>query len=254
MNATQDLHSRRAVITGGAAGIGRAIAQRLASLGADIVLIDLEQALSASSVPDDWRSRAVDVGAADSLSTQRKIAEELGTVDILVANAGVVPPWRRVAELDAAEWQRVMAINSWGVAASLGAFTPALAASGRGSAIVMASINGYRAHPSQVLYTASKHAVVGIMRAAALDLGSQGIRVNALAPGPVATEALLQRIETRAAAGGPEPSAALAAMSADTALGRMVTVEDIANAAAWLAGDGAAGTTGIILPIEAGLS
>ncbi|MEM1187991.1 MAG: SDR family oxidoreductase [Pseudomonadota bacterium] len=254
MQTDQDLSGRRAVITGGAAGIGRAIAERLAALGADIVILDLERGFNANTLPDDWHRRAVDVGGTDSLAAQRAIADDLGPIDILVANAGVVPPWRRVAELDADEWQRVMAINTWGVAASLGAFTPSLAASGRGSAIVMASINGYRAHPAQVLYTASKHAVIGIMRAAALDLGGQGIRVNALAPGPVATDALRQRIETRAAAGGPELSEALTAMSADTALGRMVTVEDVANAAAWLAGDGAAGTTGVVLPIEAGLS
>jgi NAD(P)-dependent dehydrogenase (short-subunit alcohol dehydrogenase family) len=249
----QALHGRRAVVTGGASGLGLAIARKFASLGARISIIDLAPALDSADLPGAWQTHGLDLAARDSLEQQAAIAAELGTVDIVVANAGVVPPWRRVTELDAGEWQSVMAINTWGVASTLGAFAGALQASGHGSAIVMASINGYRAHPAQVLYTASKHAALGIMRAAALDLGRQGIRVNALAPGPVATEALLTRIRQRATRGGPEPQDALAAMAGETALGRMVTTDDIANAAAWLASDASAGTTGVILPIEAGL-
>src|SRR5687767_2840476 len=102
-----------------------------------------------------------------------------------------------------------MRLNVWAVASTLGAFAEGLSASGGGSAIVMASINGYRAHPKQVLYTASKHAVIGIMRSAALDLGPRGVRVNALAPGPVATGALRERIRARQAAGGPDERLAL---------------------------------------------
>ncbi|MEE4277280.1 MAG: SDR family oxidoreductase [Halieaceae bacterium] len=253
MPQTTDLDGRQAVITGGAAGLGLAIARRFAAMGAAITLIDLEAAFASASIPNEWHCHAIDLGADDSLGRQTAVAEACERVDIVVANAGVVPPWRRVAELDAAEWQRVMAINSWGVAATLGAFSGALAASGRGSAIVMASINGYRAHPEQVLYTASKHAAIGVMRSAALDLGPRGVRVNALAPGPVATAALRERIEGRARAGGPEPETALASMRAETALGRMVTEDNVADAAAWLASDASAGTTGVVLPVEAGL-
>ena len=117
----------------------------------------------------------------------------------------------------------------------------------------MASINGYRAHPEQVLYTASKHAVIGVMRAAALDLGPDGIRVNALAPGAIATEALLGRVAERHAAGGPSPEAALAALSAETALRRLATEQDVAGVAHFLASDASAGMTGSVLPVEAGL-
>lgn len=253
-NLNRALNERRAVITGGASGLGLAIARKLASLGARISIIDLAPALNRADLPAEWQTHALDLGADDSLERQTVIAAGLGTVDVVVANAGVVPPWRRVTELDGVEWQSVMAINTWGVASTLGAFAGALGASDHGSAIVMASINGYRAHPAQVLYTASKHAAIGIMRAAASDLGRQGTRVNALAPGPVATEALLARIRRRAASGGPEPQEALAAMADETALGRMVTEDDVASAAAWLASDASAGTTGVVLPIEAGLA
>jgi NAD(P)-dependent dehydrogenase (short-subunit alcohol dehydrogenase family) len=253
MPNTQDLTGRHAVITGGASGLGLEIARILALAGAAITVVDLASALDAAPLPPVWRTAAIDLAADDSLTRLAELADTLGTVDIVIANAGVVPPWRRVAELDAAEWQRVMAVNSWGVAATLGGFSTALARSRSPAVVIMASINGYKAHPQQVLYTASKHAVIGIMRAAALDLGQHNIRVNALAPGPIATAALEQRISMRHAGGGPDLATALASMDADTALGRIATPEQVANAALWLASDASAGITGIVLPVEAGL-
>jgi NAD(P)-dependent dehydrogenase (short-subunit alcohol dehydrogenase family) len=120
--------------------------------------------------------------------------------------------------------------------------------------VLTASINGYRAHGEQILYTATKHAVVGLTRAAALDLGQRGVRVNALAPGPIATEALQGRIRSRHAAGGPALDEALAAFAGQTALGRMATEADVAAAALLLACDLSAGVTGTILPVECGLA
>lgn len=251
MAETGDLAGRVAVVTGAGGGFGRAIGERLQRSGARIVAVDVEAALGA--LPGDWEGHAVDLGADDAAVALGRIGAALGTVDIVVANAGLVPPWRGVDALDAAEWQRVMAVNVWGVAVTLGAFVPAMARSEHASAVVMASINGYRAHPKQVLYTASKHAVIGVMRAAALDLGAKGIRVNALAPGPVATGALMGRLAKRHAEGQPSPDEMLAAMAAETALGRMVTAEDVANAAHFLASDASAGMTGMVLPVEAGL-
>lgn len=251
MGDTQDLTGRLAVVTGAARGLGRAIAERLARAGVAIVAVDLPAALGA--LPNDWRAEALDLTDADAQARLGALARALGRVDVVVANAGLVPPWRGMAELDAAEWQRVMTVNVWGVAVTIGAFADALAASGRGSAIAMASINGYRAHPKQVLYTASKHAVIGVVRAAALDLGPRGVRVNALAPGPVATEALLARVEARHRAGGPLPQDALAALAREAALRRLATPEDVAQVAHFLASDASAGMTGAVFPIEAGL-
>jgi len=251
---TLNLSGRRAVVTGGAAGLGYAIAQKLADAGADITVIDIEPSLSRAQMSDNWDVATIDLAAPDSIERLRQLADRLQRVDIVVANAGIVPPWRRVAELDPLEWEKVMAVNTWGVAATLAGLSPALAKSGHGSVIVMASINGYKAHPSQTLYTASKHAVIGIMRSAALDLGKDHIRVNALAPGPVATEALAQRIDHRHASGGPDPDTAFAELDAQTALGQIVSPVQVANAALWLASDASLGVTGIVLPVEAGLS
>lgn len=231
MAVDTDLTGRRAVVTGGCTGLGRAIADRLAKAGAAITVLDLPEALTLADLPAGYARFAVDLGAP-----------------------GCQAAMRGVADLDPAEWARVMAVNVWGVAATLGAFSSAMARSGRGSAVVMASINGYRAHPQQMLYTASKHAVVGVMRSAALELGPAGIRVNALAPGPVATDALLGRLADRHERGGPTPDGALADLAGATALRRIVTPDQVAQTALWLASDAAAGITGIVVPVEAGLA
>lgn len=251
MVMTQDLGGRKAVVTGAAQGLGRAIAERLEQAGASIVALDLPDRLDA--IPPNWRAVAMDLAAPSAQDDLRNLADSLGPVSVLVANAGLVPPWRGIDALDAAEWQRVMAVNVWGVAISLGAFAAGLAASGHGSAVVMASINGYRAHPKQVLYTASKHAAIGVMRAAAQDLGPRGVRVNALAPGPIATDALVGRMALRAAAGGTPVAEAMADMAAGTMLGRFATPQDVANLACFLATDAAAALTGHVFPVEAGL-
>ena len=246
------LKGRVAVVTGAARGLGRAIAERLAQAGAAIVAVDLAHAMK--DVPAGWQLAPIDLSDDTADAALADLAARLGTVDIVVANAGLVPPWRGLDALDRAEWDKVMRVNTWGVAATIGAFAAALERSGRGSVIAMASINGFTAHPKQVLYTASKHAVIGITRAAALDLGPRGIRVNALAPGPIATAALLARLDARHAEGGPAPDVALQGLAVDAALGRLATPEDVANVAHFLASDASAGMTGVILPVEAGLA
>ncbi len=249
-----ELDGRLAVVTGGSRGLGRAIAHRLAGAGARIVVVDLDRAIAESTLPGEWEALPIDIGAADSAARLRALGDRVGKVDIVIANAGVVPPWRRTEELDAAEWQRASDINVWGVAATLSGLAPAMRRAGRASAVLMASINGFKAHPRQMLYTATKHAVVGIMRAAALDLGPDGIRVNAIAPGPIATEALKSRVATRHEAGGPAPHDAFAQLAAGNALGRLATEAEVAEAAFWLASDGSSGVTGQLLPVEAGMA
>ncbi len=251
MAKDETLNGRIAVVTGAARGLGRAIAERLAQAGASIVAVDVPGAFA--EVPAGWRVEAIDLSDDAADAALKRLAADLGTVDIVVANAGIVPPWRGMDALDRAEWDRVMRVNVWALAATIGAFALAMERSGRGSVIAMASINGYKAHPKQVLYTASKHAVIGIVRAAALDLGPRQIRVNALAPGPIATEALVQRIEARHRAGGPAPVIALQDLADGSALGRLATPQDVANAAHFLASDASAGMTGVVLPVEAGL-
>lgn len=247
------MKGRRALITGGANGLGRAIGERLVECGAAITIVDLDSAIAAADLPADWSAESVDLTAADAEARLTLIADRFGALDILIANAGVVPPWRRISELDRQEWQAVFNVNVWGAALCLKVFSAALKRATNGTAILMASINGYRAHPDQALYTASKHAVIGLMRAAALDMGRDNIRVNALAPGPVATDALLSRLEARHQTGAQQPAEALRILVEGTALGQIATEDMVANAALFLASDLSAGITGTVLPVECGL-
>ncbi|MCX7322957.1 MAG: SDR family NAD(P)-dependent oxidoreductase [Hyphomicrobiales bacterium] len=247
------LHGRRALVTGAARGLGAAIGRAFCDAGAEVAALDHPSALAA---PGAWQGAlALACDVTDPAGVEQAIteaADSLGGLDIVVANAGLVPPWRQTEELDFAEWDAVMAVNVRGVAATVAHAVPHLKTRG-GAIILMASINAMVSHPRQMLYTASKHAVLGIMRAAALDLGRYGIRVNALAPGPVATEALIGRLHQRASEGGPPPDEALSAFAAQTPLGRMASEDDVARAALFLASELASGLTGRVLPVDAGL-
>ncbi len=248
------LAGKVALITGGSRGLGQAIASCFSACNATGAIVDLPAQIAAASLPEGFVAIAGDV--TDELSLKSAIdatVARFGRLDIVVANAGLVPPWRETEALDMAEWDGVMAVNVRGVAATLKHAVPALKAAGGGSIVVMASINAYLAHPRQMLYTASKHAVLGIVRAAAPDLGRFSIRVNGIAPGPIATDALIGRIRQRAQT-GPGETEALAALAKDTALGRLATAEEVAKAALFLASDLSSGITGELLPVDAGLA
>lgn len=248
---TGTLDGRTALVTGGAAGLGQVISRQLAGAGAAGLVLDIEDRCPA--LPPGWDSVQGDVTReGDVAAAVARIAERFGRLDIVVANAGVVPPWRETAGIDLDEWDRVFAINVRGVMATIRHSVPLLR-DGGGSIVVMGSLNSRRAHPQQCLYTATKHAVLGIVRSVALDLGRYGIRVNAVGPGPVATRALTDRIRNRARQGGPAVEEALAQYAAETALGAIVTAEDVARCVLFLASDASAGVTGQILPVDAGL-
>jgi 3alpha(or 20beta)-hydroxysteroid dehydrogenase len=163
-----------------------------------------------------------------------------------------VPPWRGLTGFDADEWDNVMRVNVAGVASAL---AHAIASLQDGAAVVaVASLNSWRGDANIPAYAASKHAVLGIVRSAALELGRRGIRVNAIAPGPIATEALLERMETRARERGIPVAQALAGAAEMTALGRMATVEEVARVALFLSTDLSSGVTGHMVPVDGGLA
>jgi len=250
MNAL--LENRVALVTGAATGLGNRIMQVMAEAGASGCGLDI--AAHDGNVPAGWEMMAGDVTDEDDIaSTVNALRERYGRLDIVIANAGIVPPWSDTAQIELDEWDQVFAVNVRGVIATLKHVVPLMSERG-GSIVAMGSLNSRRAHPLQCAYTASKHAVLGIVRSAALDLGRHGIRVNALGPGPVATRALRDRVQQRAVDGGPSADDALAALGADSALGRMVSEDDVARAALFLASDLSDGITGQILPVDGGLA
>ena len=180
-----------------------------------------------------------------------RVKERFGRLDTVVANAGLVPPWHDTEAIDLGEWDRAFAVNARGVVATIKHAVPRMKPGG--AIIAMGSTNSWQGHGKQAAYVASKHAVLGIVRAAARDVGRHGIRVNALCPGPIATDALLGRIRRRAETGGASVDETLRRY-ADTPLGRMPTVKDVAGAALFLASDLSSGITGQLIPVDAGAS
>jgi NAD(P)-dependent dehydrogenase (short-subunit alcohol dehydrogenase family) len=225
------------LVTGGASGIGAAVVERFAREGATGLVLDLGE----SPV---WPTKRVDVRDETAL----RAALDDASFDVVVAAAGIVPPWSPIADLDLTRWDDVFAVNARGVAATL---KHARVKDG-GAIVVVASLNAWRGDPNLAAYVASKHAALGIVRAAALDLGRRGVRVNAVAPGPIATQALLDRMRRREQAGGLTVDEALAAAAQGTALGRIATAEEVADAVHFLAG--ATGITGHLLPVDAGIA
>jgi NAD(P)-dependent dehydrogenase (short-subunit alcohol dehydrogenase family) len=238
------LDGKTVAVTGGARGLGAGIVRRFAAEGARGTVLDL---LAAADVPAGWTSAAVDV--RDDAAVAAALAVE-GPIDVLVAAAGIVPGWRTTAELGIDEWDEVFRVNVRGMASAM---KHAQVVDG-GAIVAIGSLNSWRGDPNIASYVASKHAVLGLVRSAALDLGRRGIRVNALGPGPIATEALLDRMLTRERERGIPVEEALAAAARQTALGRMATIDEVAAAALFLASDLSSGITGHLLPVDAGFA
>ena len=269
-----NLSGKVALVTGAAGkdGLGRAIALRLAREGANLAVNDLDRAKSRRGSLDDVMAeiRALgrntlgiyaDVTIADQV--ERMVADTLdhfGRIDILVNNAGAPAGEDRVPVVDLEEsaWDLVQSVNVKGVFLCSRAVARALIAQGQGGKIInISSQAGKQGIPCYAAYCASKFAVCGFTQALAHELGSHGINVNAICPGLLATE----RIDDMAAALAPagiSPAAHRQAMiehaTNNAVLGRMATVDDIANMAAFLASDQSEFLTGLSLSVTGGAS
>jgi NAD(P)-dependent dehydrogenase (short-subunit alcohol dehydrogenase family) len=247
------LQGKVAVVTGPGAGNGRAIARAFAAEGANVVIGDLDEAAAtetAKLIGDRALALRADVSrAADCKRLVEAAVERFGALQVLVNNAGI---WRSgtVEETSEEDWDALMAVNVKGVFLCSKFAVPAIAAAGGGSIIHLCSLAGITATAGSVLYTASKHAVVGMTKAMALDHARQGIRVNALCPGLIDT-ALAQAIYAMAGPGREEEMKGRYARA--TPLGRVGQPEDVAKIAVHLASDEAAWVTGMLYSVDGGV-
>jgi NAD(P)-dependent dehydrogenase (short-subunit alcohol dehydrogenase family) len=244
------LAGRSAVVTGGANGIGAAVVRELAAAGTSPgVVLDLEPSLGRRTAPDGWREVAVDLRDDDSIRSAFAEARDVvgGTIDVLVAVAGIVPAWTGIADLDPDVWDDVFRVNARGVMRTVQEAEPAL--SDGGAIVVIASQNAWRGNENLASYVASKHAALGLVRSLALELGVRGIRVNAIGPGSIATEAYRARLKAREDAGGRTVEEALTAEGLTTPLQRLATAEEVARVVLFLASDLASGVSGHIVPV-----
>ncbi|GAA1149656.1 SDR family oxidoreductase [Streptomyces hebeiensis] len=249
MNST-GLEGQGVVVTGAASGIGRATALKFAKEGAKVLVADLDRTGAEETVKEIEAAGGVALSVVGDLSDQQVVAEVVeravdafGGVDVLVNNAGIMDRMSALGETDDAEWERVIRINLTAPFLLTRAVLPHMQAAGRGSIVFTASEAALRGSAAGAAYTASKHAVVGLVKNLAVMYRGQGIRANAIAPGPTATNI---QVDAGQDAHGP----AVVGRFIGANIGRMGTAEEQAAAIVFLASDAASFVNGAILPVD----
>jgi NAD(P)-dependent dehydrogenase (short-subunit alcohol dehydrogenase family) len=242
-----------AFVTGASGGMGRAIAVAFARAGAKVVMCDVnddggeQTAVLAADAGGEAIYVRADVSDGDQVAAAVAVAvDRFGGLDCAVNAAAIETETALLHEATDESFDRMQAVNLRGVFLSLKYELRAILAHGRGGAVVnIASTNAFRPQPHQAAYTASKHGVLGLTRAAAIDYAPLGIRVNAICPGGIDTPMLQNAMARR----GREPQDVINRLSL---MGRFGTAEEIANAALWLCSDSSSYTVGHPLAVDAG--
>jgi NAD(P)-dependent dehydrogenase (short-subunit alcohol dehydrogenase family) len=245
------LQGKVALVTGGTSGIGRETAIQLAQAGAKVVVAGrrteegnavVEEIVSAGGEAHFVKTDVTQEDQVQCLVDET--VQRYGRLDIAFNNAGIEQTGL-VTEFTEVEYRKVFDINVLGVFLSQKYEIPAMLKSGGGSIINTSSILGHIAMPGAAIYNASKHAVEGITKTTALELAGQGIRVNAVAPGAIATD-MIDRFA------GDKNSENRRQLAAQHPMGRLGQAKEIAAAVLYLASDAASFTTGISLPVDGG--
>jgi (+)-trans-carveol dehydrogenase len=266
-----------AFVTGAARGQGRAHAVRLASEGADIIAVDICKKIDtvdliAASTPEDLAETAdlvknlnrrivtaeVDVRDYDALKAAVDSGvEQLGGLDIIVANAGIGNGGQTLDKTSERDWTAMIDINLAGVWKTVKAGVPHILNGGKGGSIILtSSVGGLKAYPHTGHYVAAKHGVIGLMRTFAVELGAQNVRVNSVCPTNVNTplfmnDGTMRLFRPDLENPGPEDMKVVGQMMHTLPIG-WVEPEDVANAVLFLASDEARYITGVALPVDGG--
>jgi 3-oxoacyl-[acyl-carrier protein] reductase len=239
----QPLTSQVAVVTGGARGIGRGIGSVLAAEGATVVVVDVEGAL-AEAVAAELGGLAITADVTDRAAVAamaQRAVDELGRIDIVCANAGAYP-FTKLEDLDDETWNRVLDLNVGGAVRTVQACLPPMRERGYGRIVLTSSITGpITGQPGFAHYGASKAAMLGFMRSAAVELARSGITVNAVMPGNVATEGFADTSDEHQAR-----------MLSSIPLGRYAEPEEVGWAVRFLASPEAGYITGQTLIVDGG--
>ncbi|KOU57100.1 short-chain dehydrogenase [Streptomyces sp. MMG1533] len=239
-----DFEGLKALVTGGASGLGRATAELLAARGAQVAVLDLDP----SSVEKPLLAYRADV--TDDASVRQAVAAavaDLGGLDVLVNNAGIGAQGT-VEDNDDEEWHRVLDVNVVGMVRVARAALPHLRESAHAAIVNTSSIAATAGLPQRVLYSATKGAVYSLTLAMAADHVREGIRVNCVNPGTADTP-WIGRLLSKA----PDPAAERAALEARQPTGRLVSADEVAGAIAYLASPLSGATTGTSLAVDGGM-
>jgi NAD(P)-dependent dehydrogenase (short-subunit alcohol dehydrogenase family) len=246
------LEGKRAIVTGAANGIGRAIALRLASEGARVVLADVDEEAAggvADEIDGETLIHKTDVTRNEDVETLvGRTVSEWGGLDVMVNNAGVGVAGTAITTTEE-EYDRVMDVCVRGTFLGIKHAIPAIKDSGGGSVVNMSSVAALVGIVDRAVYSAAKGAIYSITRASAIDHVGEGVRVNCIAPGTVDTPWV-----ARITSGYDDPEEARANMRARQPHGRLVSPEEIAAMAAYLASDESASVIGACMVVDGGVT
>lgn len=247
----ETLEDAPALVTGGGSGIGRATALALAARGARVLVADLADdraAKTAAEIGDAGGTAAsIGVDVTDPEAVRRLVGaavDRWGGLTVAVNNAGTSGRMARTADVDLDAWRSTMSLNLDAVFYCLRAEIPAMLVSGGGSIVNLSSGAGLRGFPGLPAYVASKHGVVGLTRASAMEYARKGIRINAVCPGSTRTPMLEDFTN--------HDESALAGMGSMTPMGRLGTPDEIAAGIVWLCSPEASFVTGHALSVDGG--
>lgn len=245
---------RHALVTGGGTGIGRAIALALAARGAEVTITGRNGAALAATAAQGPRLHPLEMDVTDEASVRGGIADAVaarGPVAICIANAGIAEG-KPFAKLTLADWQRTMRTNLDGVFVTLQAALASLPKQGWGRMIAVSSIAGVRGLPGAVPYSASKHGVIGLIRALSEEYMGGAITFNALCPGYVDTPIVTRNAAAIASHTGRSPEEATQLLAKGNRHRRLLEVDEVAGAALWLCSQAARSVNGQTIQIAGG--
>lgn len=247
------LDGLRVLITAGASGIGVATARAFAREGARVHISDVDRkALDALAGSDPALSRSVcDVSNRSQVAAMFDAAlGGLGGLDVLVNNAGIAGPTAKCEDVTLDDWERTLAVNITGQFNCAQLAIPHLRRSSNPSIVNLSSAAGRFGFPLRTPYSASKWAVIGFTKSLSIELGGDGIRVNAICPGSVAGRRIESVYANKAAARGVDPAVVLEEALAKTSLHRLVTADDIANTIVFLCSPAGANISGQAIAVD----
>jgi len=240
----------RVLITAGASGIGRAMAEAFAAAGARVWVADIDREALAAC-PDSWQRCATDAADEAQVSAMfEEIGALWGGLDTLCANAGVAGPTARIEDMPLDGFRDCVRVNLEGAFLAAKYATPMMKAQGSGAIVLTSSTAGLYGYPNRAPYCAAKWGVIGLMKTLAMELGPHGIRANAICPGAVEGPRMEGVVAREAAAKCMTPEAVRAGYAAGTSMRSWVTAGDIANMALFLASPAARLVSGQAIAVD----
>jgi NAD(P)-dependent dehydrogenase (short-subunit alcohol dehydrogenase family) len=248
-----DVEDLRVLVTAGAGGIGKAVAEAFTSAGARVHVTDIMEPLLAATIgalPGVTGTQGDALSAADTDRVLADVMARMGGLDVLVNNVGIAGPTGGIEAFDDDSVDHTIDVNLKSQFYFLKRFVPLLKRSTRPSIISMSSVAGRLGYPYRTPYAATKWAIVGLVKSLAAELGPAGVRVNAILPGIVEGERMDRVIADRAEAKGMSFDAMKAEYLQKVSLRRMVSASDVANLSLFLASDLARNITGQIISVD----